>query len=248
MHRLGIQAFEPVLVEGKAIQLHPLVCTAFNADFDGDQMAVHLPLSAEAQAEARVLMLSINNILSPANGNPLTVPTQDMIIGAYYLTEEVEGGKGEGKVFRRIDQVERALEAKEVELHSKVTFRSPRTLKTPANGQAAEYHETTVGRVLFNHALPEDFPWVNNSVTKREMGGIVEDLARNYPKAVVSQSLDQLKDLCFHWAMKSGVTVSVDDVKTPATKKGILEKHEKEAEKDLGNFFKKSISEHLFFK
>ncbi len=240
LHRLGIQAFEPVLVEGKAIQLHPLVCTAFNADFDGDQMAVHLPLSAEAQAEARVLMLSINNILSPANGNPLTVPTQDMIIGAYYLTEEVEGGKGEGKVFRRIDQVERALEAKEVELHSKVAFRSPRTLKTPANGQAAEYHETTVGRVLFNHALPEDFPWVNNSVTKREMGGIVEDLARNYPKAVVSQSLDQLKDLCFHWAMKSGVTVSVDDVKTPATKKGILEKHEKEAEK-VENQFRRGI-------
>ncbi len=240
LHRLGIQAFEPVLVEGKAIQLHPLVCTAFNADFDGDQMAVHLPLSSEAQAEARVLMLSINNILSPANGNPLTVPTQDMIIGAYYLTEEIEGGKGEGKIFRRIDQVERSLEAKEVELHSKVTFRSPRTLKTPANGQAAEYHETTVGRILFNHALPENFPWVNNSVTKREMGGIVEDLARNYPKSTVSRSLDQLKDLCFHWAMKSGVTVSVDDVKTPSTKKGILEKHEKEAEK-VENQFRRGI-------
>jgi len=240
LHRLGIQAFEPVLVEGKAIQLHPLVCTAFNADFDGDQMAVHLPLSAEAQAEARVLMLSANNILSPANGNPLTVPTQDMIIGAYYLTEEVEGAKGEGRVFRRIDQVERALEAREVELHTKITFRSPRTLKTPANGQVAEYHGTTVGRVLFNHALPEDFPWVNISVTKREMGGIVEGLARNYPKSTVSRSLDNLKDLCFLWAMKSGVTVSVDDVKTPSTKKGILEKHEKDAEK-VENQFRRGI-------
>ena len=114
LHRLGIQAFEPVLVEGKAIQLHPLVCTAFNADFDGDQMAVHLPLSAEAQAEARVLMLSAHNILSPANGNPLTVPTQDMIIGAFYLTEHVEGAKGEGSVFRRLDQVERAIEAEKL--------------------------------------------------------------------------------------------------------------------------------------
>ncbi|MCH1512033.1 MAG: DNA-directed RNA polymerase subunit beta' [Acidimicrobiales bacterium] len=240
LHRLGIQAFEPVLVEGKAIQLHPLVCTAFNADFDGDQMAVHLPLSAEAQAEARVLMLSANNILSPANGNPLTVPTQDMIIGAFYLTEEVAGSKGEGRVFRRIDQVERALESKEVSLHSKVTFRSARTLITPANGEAAEYLETTIGRILFNHALPEDFPWVNEKVTKREMGTIVEKLAREYPKLIVSRSLDALKDLCFFWAMKSGVTVSVDDVKTPSTKKGILEKHEKEAEK-VENQFRRGI-------
>jgi DNA-directed RNA polymerase subunit beta' len=240
LHRLGIQAFEPVLVEGKAIQLHPLVCTAFNADFDGDQMAVHLPLSAEAQAEARVLMLSANNILSPANGNPLTVPTQDMIIGAFYLTEEVDGAKGEGRVFRRIDQVERSLEAREVTLHSKIIFRSPRTLKTPANGEAAEYYETTIGRVLFNHALPEDFPWVNEKVTKREMGSIVEKLAREYPKSTVSRSLDSLKDLCFLWAMKSGVTVSVDDVKTPSTKKGILEKHEKEAEK-VENQFRRGI-------
>jgi len=240
LHRLGIQAFEPVLVEGKAIQLHPLVCTAFNADFDGDQMAVHLPLSAEAQSEARVLMLSANNILSPANGNPLTVPTQDMIIGAFYLTEVVDGEKGEGKVFRRIDQVERALEGKEVTLHTKVTFRSARTLITPANGSAAKYLETTIGRILFNHALPEDFPWVNEKVTKREMGTIVEKLAREYPKLTVSRSLDSLKDLCFLWAMKSGVTVSVDDVKTPATKKGILEKHEKEAEK-VENQFRRGI-------
>jgi len=232
LHRLGIQAFEPVLVEGKAIQLHPLVCTAFNADFDGDQMAVHLPLSAEAQAEARVLMLSAHNILSPANGNPLTVPTQDMIIGAFYLTEHVDGAAGEGSVFRRLDQVERAVEAGEVSLHAQVEFRSPRTrIPSENEDEKVEYLPTTAGRVLFNHALPEDFPWVNTKVTKREMGGIVEQLAREFEKATVATSLDALKDLCFHWAMKSGVTVSVDDVKTPSTKKEILEKHEAEAEK-----------------
>ena len=232
LHRLGIQAFEPVLVEGKAIQLHPLVCTAFNADFDGDQMAVHLPLSAEAQAEARVLMLSAHNILSPANGNPLTVPTQDMIIGAFYLTEHVEGAKGEGSVFRRLDQVERAVEAGEVSLHAQIEFRSSRTQTSAENEDGkVDYLATTAGRVLFNHALPEDFPWVNTKVTKREMGGIVEQLAREFEKATVATSLDALKDLCFHWAMKSGVTVSVDDVKTPTTKKSILEKHEAEAEK-----------------
>ena len=232
LHRLGIQAFEPVLVEGKAIQLHPLVCTAFNADFDGDQMAVHLPLSAEAQAEARVLMLSAHNILSPANGNPLTVPTQDMIIGAFYLTEYVEGAKGEGSVFRRLDQVERAVEAGEVSLHAQIEFRSSRTQISAENEDGkVDYLATTAGRVLFNHALPEDFPWVNTKVTKREMGGIVEQLAREFEKATVATSLDALKDLCFHWAMKSGVTVSVDDVKTPSTKKSILEKHEAEAEK-----------------
>ena len=233
LHRLGIQAFEPVLVEGKAIQLHPLVCTAFNADFDGDQMAVHLPLSAEAQAEARVLMLSAHNILSPANGNPLTVPTQDMIIGAFYLTEHVQGEKGEGKTYRRLDQVERAIEAGEISLHAEIDFRSPRTLiKAEEDSDAKpEFIKTTAGRVLFNHALPEEYPWVNEKVTKREMGTIVEYLAREFEKATVATSLDALKDLCFHWAMKSGVTVSVDDVKTPATKKGILEKHEAEAEK-----------------
>jgi DNA-directed RNA polymerase subunit beta' len=236
LHRLGIQAFEPVLIEGKAIRLHPLVCTAFNADFDGDQMAVHLPLSAEAQAEARVLMLSANNILSPANGRPLTVPTQDMIIGAFYLTEWVDDARGAGRVFRHMEQIERAIEAGEVELHAPIQFRSPRTLLTPANGEAATYLQTTVGRVLFNHALPEDYPWINGKVTKREMGNIVEELARNYPKAVVARSLDALKDLCFQWAMRSGVTVSVDDVKTPPEKRGILEEHEKEADKVEAQF------------
>ncbi|MFN3219666.1 MAG: DNA-directed RNA polymerase subunit beta' [Acidimicrobiales bacterium] len=231
LHRLGIQAFEPVLVEGKAIRLHPLVCTAFNADFDGDQMAVHLPLSAEAQAEARVLMLSANNILSPANGRPLTVPTQDMIIGAFYLTEIVEDAPGAGRTFRHIEQLERALESGELSLHAPIQFRSAKLIDTPANGSAATYHTTTAGRVLFNSTLPDEFPYVNTKVTKREMGVIVDDLARNYPKADVARSLDAIKDMCFAWAMKSGVTVSVDDVKTPPEKKEILERHEKDADR-----------------
>ena len=155
LHRLGIQAFEPVLVDGKAIQIHPLVCHAFNADFDGDQMAVHLPLSAEAQAESRVLMLSANNVLSPADGRPLVTPTQDMIIGAFYLTEKVVGEPGEGRVFRSIYELERAYEAGDVSLHAEIEFRHPKLVATPANGKAATYHKTTVGRVFFNGALPD---------------------------------------------------------------------------------------------
>jgi DNA-directed RNA polymerase subunit beta' len=234
LHRLGIQAFEPVLVEGKAIQIHPLVCTAFNADFDGDQMAVHLPLSAEAQAEARVLMLSANNMLSPAHGKPLVTPTQDMIIGAFYLTDEVEGATGEGRVYRRMDQVERDLEAGIVDLHAKVTYRGPEypeLVKTPANGSAAEYHTTTPGRLLFNRALPDGFEFVNRPVRKREMTEIVDRLAIEYPKAVAARSLDDIKALCFEYAMRSGLTISIDDVQTPKDKYEILDRHEAEADK-----------------
>ena len=237
LHRLGIQAFEPVLVEGKAIQVHPLVCTAFNADFDGDQMAVHLPLSAEAQAEARVLMLSANNMLSPAHGRPLVTPTQDMIIGAFYLTEEIDGGKGEGRVFRRIDQVERAYEAGDIELHSKIEYRGaeyPDLVATPANGSAATYHKTTAGRLFFNGALPREplpFRYINRSIRKGDMTKIVEQLATRYPKAVAARSLDAIKSMCFNFAMRSGVTISINDVKTPPTKQAILDLHEAQADK-----------------
>ncbi len=162
LHRLGIQAFEPVLVEGKAIQIHPLVCTAFNADFDGDQMAVHLPLSAEAQAEARVLMLSANNVLSPAHGRPLVTPTQDMIIGAFYLTEVVEGGKGEGRVFRHLHEVERAYEAGDVALHAMIQFASARSATS-----RFETIETTAGPAFFNRTLPDSFEFVNDAASTR---------------------------------------------------------------------------------
>src|ERR1700704_5494642 len=189
LHRLGIQAFEPVLVEGKAIQIHPLVCTAFNADFDGDQMAVHLPLSAEAQAEARILMLSANNILSPAHGRPLVTPTQDMVIGAYYLTELVVGARGEGRVFRHLYEIERAYEEGELDLHAEIEYR----------GNEAGIEEplkTTYGRLLFNEVLPDDVDFVNHSVKKGDMGKIVDELANGkryingtlihgYPKGVV---------------------------------------------------------------
>ena len=231
LHRLGIQAFEPVLVEGKAIQVHPLVCTAFNADFDGDQMAVHLPLSAEAQAEARVLMLSSNNMLSPAHGRPLVTPTQDMIIGAFYLTEMVEGGKGEGSQFRNLEQVERAYEAGAVDLHSKVTMRRDDLMISPANGAAAEYTPTTPGRLFFNATLPDGFEYQNSAIKKKDMTDIVDRLATEYPKAVAARSLDAIKSLCFGFAMRSGITISIDDVKTPVEKRAILDRHEDEAEK-----------------
>jgi DNA-directed RNA polymerase subunit beta' len=231
LHRLGIQAFEPLLVEGKAIQIHPLVCTAFNADFDGDQMAVHLPLSAEAQAEARVLMLSANNILSPATGRPITVPTQDMVFGAYYLTLQVDGARGEGKTFRHIHEVERAFESGDVALHAKIKFRFAREV---TNGDLPyDEVETTAGRLFFNEALPVDFPFVNDVVGKKNipMVNIVEEIADTYPKVVVANSLDKIKNLGFRYAAQSGLTISIDDVKTPPEKASILDRYEKEAEK-----------------
>jgi len=258
LHRLGIQAFEPVLVEGKAIQIHPLVCQAFNADFDGDQMAVHLPLSAEAQAESRILMLSAHNVLSPAHGRPLVTPTQDMVIGAYYLTQ----GPGEVnpddphlvrrhkddewrpiKTFRRAEAVERAYEAGDISLHEPVVLRVPELELTPANGTAATYDVTTTGRVLFNEVLPEGFEYVNHVVRKGDMGAIVDVLADAYPKAVVAQTLDALKNRCFRFATKSGLTVSVDDVRTPGDKQQILDEHEKQAEKVEEQFRKGVITD-----
>jgi DNA-directed RNA polymerase subunit beta' len=240
LHRLGIQAFEPVLVEGKAIQIHPLVCHAFNADFDGDQMAVHLPLSAEAQAESRILMLSANNMLSPADGRPLVTPTQDMVIGAYYLTESLDGAQGEGGVYRHLHHLERAYESGALDLHAMIEFRTPGLIDSPANGSAATYHRTTAGRVFFNTALPESFGFVNERVDKKVMGRIVDRLARLYDKADAEAALDGIKGLCFKYATRSGLTISVDDVKTPSEKKGILDGHEKEAEK-VENQFRRGI-------
>ncbi len=237
LHRLGIQAFEPVLVEGKAIQIHPLVCTAFNADFDGDQMAVHLPLSAEAQAEARVLMLSANNVLSPAHGRPLVTPSQDMVIGAFYLTEMIdEDPDARIRTFRRVDEIEAGYDAGDLRLHQPIYFRHPDLLLEPANGKAAVYDKTTPGRVFLNQTLPEGFPFVNHVVKKRDIGVIVDDLASNYSKAEVGASLDRIKSLTFHFAARSGLTVSINDVKTPVEKKAILDLHEIEADKIESQF------------
>ncbi|MGB0111992.1 MAG: DNA-directed RNA polymerase subunit beta', partial [Ilumatobacteraceae bacterium] len=253
LHRLGIQAFEPVLVEGKALQIHPLVCTAFNADFDGDQMAIHVPLSAEAQAEARVLMLSANNILSPASGRPIVTPSQDLIIGGYYLTEQVDGAKGEGRAFRHLWEALRAYDEGELELHARIQLRSASFALDPADKRYAErgvdpsertlYEDSTLGRALFEEALPADYAQkfarpeegasghIEATIKKKEMGVIVERLSDNYDKAVVADSLDRIKNLCYRYASQSGLTVSIDDVKTPAAKRELLDGYEDQASK-----------------
>jgi DNA-directed RNA polymerase subunit beta' len=240
LHRLGIQAFEPVLVEGKAIQIHPLVCTAFNADFDGDQMAVHVPLSAEAQAEARVLMLSANNILSPASGRPIVTPTQDLIIGAYYLTADDPGSVGEGRIFRHNWEVFRALDEGLVNVHAAITMRAARS----GEDSPMEMFETTPGRLLFEEALPEGyverFGHVVKPIKKKEMGELVEVLSDNFTNAQVADSLDAIKDVCYRYATQSGLTVSIDDVKTPAAKRALLDDFEAQAEK-VETQFKRGI-------
>jgi DNA-directed RNA polymerase subunit beta' len=238
LHRLGIQAFEPQLIEGKAIQIHPLVCTAFNADFDGDQMAVHLPLSAEAQAEARVLMLSSNNILSPASGRPITTPTQDMVLGIYHLTSEDPEGAGAGRFFTSMAEAMMAFDGGSLSLQAPVTIRlegenPPDTpdFAIPAGWQPGDPFllKTTLGRALFNEAMPSEEPFVNSQVDKSALGAIVNRLAERYPKVKVAAVLDALKDLGFYWATRSGVTISIDDVVTPPQKGELLAAAEAEA-------------------
>lgn len=238
LHRLGIQAFEPKLVEGKAIQLHPLVCSAFNADFDGDQMAVHLPLSPEAQAEARILMLSSNNILKPSDGRPVAVPSQDMIIGLYHLTTPREGQKNEGHAFSSVSEALMAMDRHEIELYTKVKIRlegdqfvDPEGWEAPEGYKAGDpvLLDCTVGQVLFNQALPKDYPWFSGVADKKGLGSLINDLAERYPMDVVARALDNLKNSGFYWASRSGVTVAVSDIATPAEKPAIMERYEKQA-------------------
>ena len=236
LHRLGIQAFEPQLVEGKAIQIHPLVCTAFNADFDGDQMAVHLPLSAEAQAEARVLMLSSNNILSPASGRPITSPTQDMVLGLYFLTSLREKQLGEGRAFSSIAEAVMAFDQGSLSLQAKIKLRIDKS-------GVGETRETTLGRALFNEVLPADFPFVDYDVTKKLLGLIVDNLAEGYAKVTVAQTLDALKSLGFYWATRAGVTISINDVVTPGRKREILEGYETKAYKVQSQYEKGLITD-----
>ncbi|WP_417049655.1 DNA-directed RNA polymerase subunit beta' [Ellagibacter isourolithinifaciens] len=230
LHRLGIQAFEPVLVEGKAIKLHPLVCTAFNADFDGDQMAVHVPLGAEAQAEARVLMLSANNIKSPAHGRPLTVPTQDMIIGVYYLTAARDNFPGEGRAFVNFADAVNAHDAHaDVDLQAKIWVRLPKDTQVAISFHTYEEHkagtrlETTIGRIIFNNVFPDDYPFMNYQMNKKEIGRLVEDVCNRYDLADVPPILDGLKETGFHYATLAGITVSVYDATVPPNKKEILD-------------------------
>ncbi len=247
LHRLGIQAFEPVLVEGKAIQIHPLVCHAFNADFDGDQMAVHVPLSAEAQAEARILMLSSNNILSPAHGAPLATPTQDMVLGIYYLTyahaqiDDVDVSKLDRKPhpFRTAQEAELAYENGLVELHDWAEYRRA----------GHEHFLTTVGRIIFNDEVeralstaladeydPERFEFVNDTLKKKGVNEMVSDLVEAYGAPAVAQVLDAFKDLGFHYASKAGITISKNDIVSPPNKEEILDRYEDQAQEIQGQY------------
>ena len=242
LHRLGIQAFEPQLIEGKAIQIHPLVCTAFNADFDGDQMAVHLPLSAEAQAEARILMLSTNNILSPANGRPIATPTQDMVLGIYYLTTQ-SGANASTKdeelpSYASVAEAVMAFDAGALDLQARVKIRfentePPHGWPVPEGWEAGQPFTliTTLGRALFNEALPADYPFVNDQVDKKLLGATVNRLAERYSKVEVAETLDLLKELGFRWATRSGVTISFSDVVAPPAKAGLLASAEEKASK-----------------
>ncbi|WP_408956606.1 DNA-directed RNA polymerase subunit beta' [Natroniella sp. ANB-PHB2] len=221
LHRLGIQAFEPILVEGKAIKIHPLVCPAYNADFDGDQMAVHVPLSAEAQAECRLMMLSTYNLLSPADGEAIAVPSQDMVLGAYYLTIIKDGAKGEGKFFGSASDVIKAYENDMVELQTEIKYRLD-------NG---EWIETGVGRVIFNDALPEQLPFYNKVFDKGELGDLITESYKKLGSNQAADILDALKNLTFEYATKSGITIGVTDVDIPDKKYEILDESEEKVSK-----------------
>ena len=237
LHRLGIQAFEPVLVEGKAIKLHPLVCTAYNADFDGDQMAVHVPLSVEAQAEARFLMLSVNNILAPKDGSPITTPSQDMVLGCYYLTIESQGGeKGTGTVFKDFNELMMAYQTKAVELHSTVKMRI--VLEDGRVGIT----ESTVGRFIFNENIPQDLGFVDRSVDpfgleidflvdKKALGKIIDKCFRKHGNTETAVLLDHIKSLGFKYSTRGGITVAVADMKIPEAKKGYITAAEEKVDK-----------------
>ena len=222
LHRLGIQAFEPVLIEGKAIQLHPLVCAAFNADFDGDQMAVHVPLSIEAQAEARILMMSTNNILSPANGKPIIIPTQDIVLGIYYMTRERPYVKGEGKVFSNPDEVRIAYDAHEVDLHARIKVRLD-----------GELVETTVGRVLLKEILPEEIPFrlINKVMKKSELANLIDYCYRYGGEKKTVLLSDRLKGLGYHYATLAGISISIDDMLIPSNKGELLQEAQQEIER-----------------
>ena len=236
LHRLGIQAFEPVLVEGKAIKLHPLVCTAFNADFDGDQMAVHVPLSAEAQAEARFLMLAANNLLKPSDGKPVAVPSQDMVLGSYYLTLELPGSKGEGKVFRDIDEARLAYDSGVIDLHARIKVRMTKEIDGEMKSKIIE---TTLGKIIFNDPIPQDLGFVDRTdpenmfrleveglVGKSLLGKVIAKCIQVHGTAKTAEVLDNVKNQGYKYSTKSGITVAVCDATIPATKKEILQETE----------------------
>ncbi|HEX8649942.1 MAG TPA: DNA-directed RNA polymerase subunit beta' [Pyrinomonadaceae bacterium] len=241
LHRLGIQAFEPVLVEGKAIKIHPLVCTAFNADFDGDQMAVHIPLSPEAQIEAAVLMLSSNNILSPANGQPIAVPSQDIVLGCYYLTRDKKGAKGEGRVFATREEVLLALDAKEVTTQTPIKLRirgdlidltqehDPQdVMRATVQENVSRVVNTTVGRVIFNEQIARDLPFFNGTMKRKGLQSLVSYCHVRLGHEMTVKMLDDLKNLGFLYATKAGISIGIDDLVTPDAKKTLVDKADKD--------------------
>lgn len=229
LHRLGIQAFQPILVEGKAISIHPLVCAAFNADFDGDQMAVHVPLSVEAQMEAKILMLSSHNILSPASGRPLAIPSQDIVLGCYYLTKARKGDAGEGKLFSDVDEVLAAYHDGRIGLHAKIRVR--------ADGKRIE---TTTGRVLFNEIVPAELGFVNELLTRKRMEEIIASSYKTVGNPATVKFLDDLKELGFTYAMKAGVTIGLEDVIIPKEKISMVDKSSNEVER-IRNLYEKGV-------
>ena len=252
LHRLGIQAFEPVLVEGRALKLHPLVCTAYNADFDGDQMAVHVPLSAEAQAEARFLMLAAGNLLKPSDGRPVAVPTQDMILGSYYLTLDKDGEPGEGKIFKDEDEAIMAYDAKVIGLHAKIKVR--RTLEIDGK-KCSGIIDTTVGRIIFNHPIPQDLGFVDRSIPenkfkleidflvgKKQLGKIIDKCIKVHGTQITSEVLDNIKAQGFKYSTKGAITVAVCDAVIPPAKKEILAKAEEDVDKVVKQFRRGFIS------
>ena len=253
LHRLGIQAFEPILVEGRAIKLHPLVCTAFNADFDGDQMAVHVPLSAEAQAEARFLMLAANNLLKPSDGRPVTVPTQDMVLGSYYLTLEKPGEPGEGKVFRDVDEATMAYDEGIIGLHSAIKIRMSKEIDGKT---VTKLVSTTMGRVIFNEPIPQDLGFVDRNdpenafkleveflVNKKKLGEIIDRCIRVHGTAIAADVLDKIKAQGYKYSTRSGITVAVCDATIPPRKGELIADAEKDVAEIMDNYENGLISE-----
>jgi DNA-directed RNA polymerase subunit beta' len=238
LHRLGIQAFEPILVEGSALHIHPLVCSAFNADFDGDQMAVHIPLSKKAVEEARSLMLSSHNLLLPANGEPVVAPTKDMVLGVYYLTMEEEGKKGEGKIFANMDEVELAYALDKVHIHAKI-----RILHYTAEAKEKEPIETTVGRVLFNQIIPDKLRLVNTVLDKGALKDLVGECYTRLGQKVTARLVDDIKAIGFRYATRSGATISISDITVPERKKEIVDRVTKAVTKTDQQFRRGLISE-----
>ena len=250
LHRLGIQAFEPVLVEGRALKLHPLVCTAYNADFDGDQMAVHVPLSAEAQAEARFLMLAAGNLLKPSDGRPVAVPTQDMILGSYYLTLDKDGEKGEGKIFRNVEEAYMAYETGVISLHAKIKVRR---FITKNGVEKHDLVDTTVGKIIFNRPIPQDLGFVDRNdpenefkyeidflVGKKKLGQIIDKCIKVHGTEITSRVLDDIKAQGYKYSTKGAITVAVIDAEIPPAKKEIIAKAEQDVD-NVRNLYKMGL-------